>query len=515
MTIQWRRSLCLLSLVPALLRADVRLPALVSDHMLLQREQPVRIYGWADPGESVTVRLAGQTVTTAADATGRWEAWLRPMPAGGPYELVVAGRNTVTVRDVLVGEVWVASGQSNMAWPVERSRDPEKEAAAANYPRIRLFKVALKTSEEPLEDVEGSWQLCNPDSVKSFSAVGYFFARHLHEKLGVPVGIIQSAWGGTPAQAWTSRATLVSEPTLQTYLIEWNRALVNWPRAKRRWEESLKQWEQRVAEAKREGREPPPRPSQPLGPGHPHTPAGLFNAMIHPLTPYAIRGAIWYQGESNANAHAHLYRTLFEAMIRDWRQAWGQGDFPFLFVQLASFGDAAPEGYWSIVQEAQLKTLELRNTGMAVTIDIGEEKDIHPKNKQDVGLRLALAARALVYGEKIVYSGPIFRQATREGNRLRLWFDHVGGGLRARGGTLKEFLVAGADRVFHPAQAKIEGDTVVVWSDEVKEPVAVRYAWANFPEATLFNAEGLPASPFRSDNWPDARLPAEAGQRRP
>jgi sialate O-acetylesterase len=509
-------ALCwVLALVAVWARADVRLPAVISDHMVLQRDMPVRIFGWADKGESVTVRLAGQTVSTVADGSGHWEAWLRPLSAGGPHELVVAGRNTVTVRDVLVGEVWVASGQSNMVWPVERSRDAEKEAAAANYPRIRLFKVALKTSEEPLEDVEGSWAPCSPETVKSFSAVGYFFARHLHEKLGVPVGVIQSAWGGTPAQAWTSRATLVSEPTLQTYLVEWNRVLVNWPRAKRRWEESLKQWEERAAQAKREGRQPPPRPAQPLGPGHPHTPAGLFNAMIAPLTPYAIRGVIWYQGESNANNYAGLYRTLFEAMIRDWRQAWGQGDFPFLFVQLANYAKAPPGGYWPLVQEGQLKTLELRNTGMAVTIDIGEAEDIHPKNKQDVGLRLALAARALVYGEKLVYSGPLFRQATREGNRLRLWFDHVGGGLRARGGVLKEFVIAGADRVFHPAQATIEGDTVVVSSPEVAEPVAVRYAWANNPEATLFNAEGLPASPFRSDNWLDARMPGEETERRP
>jgi hypothetical protein len=213
----------------------LRLPALIGDHMVLQREQPVRIYGWASPGETISVRMAGQTVSAIADPSGRWEAWLRPMPAGGPYELAIAGRNTITVRDVLVGEVWVASGQSNMPWPVERSRDPEKEIAAANYPRIRLFKVALKTSEEPLDDVEGSWQPCRPESVKSFSAVAYFFGRHLQEKLGVPIGLIQSAWGGTPAQAWTSRATLVSEPSLQTYLVEWNRVLVNWPRARRRW----------------------------------------------------------------------------------------------------------------------------------------------------------------------------------------------------------------------------------------------------------------------------------------
>lgn len=489
------------------LRAEVRLPALIADHMVVQRDAPVRIYGWAAPGEAVTVRLAGQSVSTSADETGRWEAWLRPLSAGGPYDLIVAGNNTITVRDVLVGEVWVASGQSNMVWPVERARDAEKEAAAANYPRIRLFKVALKVSAELLEDVEGAWQVCSPETVKSFSAVGYFFARHLHEKLGVPIGVIQSAWGGTPAQAWTSRATLVSEPTLQTFLTEWDRVLANWPQTKRRYEENLKRWEARAAEAKQQGRQPPPRPAQPLGPGHPHTPAGLFNAMIAPLTSFSIRGAIWYQGESNANSFAYLYRQLFEAMIRDWRQAWGQGDFPFLYVQLANYAKAQPGGYWSLVQEAQLKTLELRNTGMAVIIDIGEAEDIHPKNKQDVGLRLGLAARALVYGEKLVYSGPVFRQATREGNRLRLYFDHVGSGLRAPKGSLREFLVAGADRVFHPAVAEIDGATVVVSSPAVAAPVAVRYAWANNPEATLYNAEGLPASPFRSDNWTDARLP--------
>ncbi len=490
------------------LRAEIRLPSLIGDHMMLQREAPVRIYGWADPGEAITVRLAGQSVSTTADVLGRWETWLRPMPAGGPHELTITGRNTVVVRDVMVGEVWVGSGQSNMYWPVERSRDPEKEAAAANYPRIRLFKVALKAADQPLEDVEGAWQVCTPESVRSFSAVGYFFARHLHEKLGVPIGIIQSAWGGTPAESWVSRGTLVSEPTLQSFLTDWDRVLANWPERKRRYEESLKQWEQRAAEAKREGRQAPPKPSPPVGPGHQYTPSSLFNGMIAPLTPYAIRGVIWYQGESNAGrGHGFVYRQLFEALIRDWRQAWGQGDFPFLYVQLANYAKAPPNGHWPLIQEAQLKTLELRNTAMAVIIDIGDAEDIHPKNKQDVGWRLGLAARALVYGEKLVYSGPVFRQATRDGNRLRLWFDHVGGGLRAREGTLKGFTLAAADRVFHPAQAQIDGDTLLVWSDAVRDPVAVRYAWANNPECSLFNAEGLPASPFRSDHWPDARMP--------
>lgn len=503
-----RRLRIVILLSATALTAEVRLPSLIADHMVLQRDVPVRIYGWAEPAEAVTVRLAGHSGSATADASGRWEVWLRPMPAGGPYELTIEGRNRLTLRDVMLGEVWVASGQSNMEWPLERSRDAEKEAAAANYPNIRLFKVAHKVADHPVEDVEGAWQQCTPESVRSFSAVAYFFARHLHQRLGVAVGVIQSSWGGTPAEAWTSRATLVSEPTLQGFLAEWDRVLANWPETKRRYEQSLKRWEERAAEAKREGRQPPARPGQPLGPGHPHTPAGLFNGMIAPLTPYNIRGAIWYQGESNAGkGHGYLYRQLFEAMIRDWRQAWGQGAFPFLFVQLANYAKAPTNGHWPLVQEAQLKTLEMRDTGMAVIIDIGEAEDIHPKNKQDVGLRLALAARALVYGEKLVYSGPVFRQATREGNRLRLWFDHVGGGLRAREGGLKGFIVAGADRVFHPAEAQIDGQTILVSSPQVSEPVAVRYAWANNPEATLFNAEGLPASPFRSDDWRDARLP--------
>jgi len=478
-------------------QADVRLPALISDHMLLQRQSPARIFGWADPGEQVTVQFKGQTVSATANEKGRWHVWLAPMEASADgADLKISGKNSITVSDVLVGEVWVGSGQSNMAWSVKASNDPAQEIAAANYPQLRLFQVALTTTPDPQDDVKGKWMVCSPDTIASFTAVGYFFVRALHKKMNVPFAMIQSAWGGTPAQAWTSRRALYADSSLFPILAEWNRALENYPEANERYQRAVAE----AAEARRAGRNAP-RIGAPMGPGHSHTPAGLFNAMIHPLTPYTIKGAIWYQGESNAGkVQAPLYRRLFETMILDWRRAWGQGDFPFLFVQLANFAKAGSPHDWVLVQEAQNKTLELRRTGMAVINDIGEATDIHPRNKQDVGMRLALAARHIAYGEQLVYSGPRFRQATTEGAKMRVWFDSVGGGMKARGGgDLKGFEIAGADSQFHAAEAKVEGKTVVVFSPQVTAPVHVRYAWASDPMANLINAEGLPASVFRSE----------------
>jgi sialate O-acetylesterase len=361
-----------------------------------------------------------------------------------------------------------------------------------------MFTVKKKVSDTPLDDVEGSWQLCSPENVPRFSAVGYFFSRDLHQKLGVPVGFIHTSWGGTPAQSWVSHQALENEPALKFIISDWQKTLDAYPGARERYEEALTKWKPAAAAARAEGKQAPVAPRPPLGPGHQNTPGGLYNAMIAPITPYTIRGATWYQGESNASAaHAYPYRRLFRLMIEDWRQAWGQGDFPFLFVQLANF-KANP--YWPVLRESQTSTLELRNTGMAVIIDIGESKDIHPKNKQDVGLRLALVARATVYGEKIEYSGPMFRSFGMEGNRLRLWFDHTGSGLRARGGgDLTGFTVAGKDGNFVPAEARIDGGkTVLVSSASVSEPVAVRYAWEDDPTCNLINQEGLPAPPFRA-----------------
>ncbi len=485
--------------------AEVSLPALISDHMLLQQEVPVRIWGWANPGEQVRVRFGGQNVLAVADSLGGWEAFLAPLEAGGPFQMVVSGENTITLTDVLVGEVWVASGQSNMVWSVERSRDAEAEVAQAEFPRIRLFKVALKVAEQPLEDVEGSWQKCSSQSVADFSAVGYFFARHLYQKRRHPVAVIQTAWGGTPSESWTSRLRLASEANLAPVLENWERVLAEYPAKGREHQKALQQWERQVHTARQKGGEEPRKPRQPQGPGHPWTPGGLYNAMIAPITPYAIRGAIWYQGENNAHrAQGYLYRSLFPALIHDWREQWGLGAFPFLFVQLANFRKTPPQSQWPELREAQLMTLDLRNTAMAVTIDVGNPLDIHPINKQDVGERLALGARRVAYGENVVHSGPLYRQLSRERQHLRVWFDHVGGGLSVKDGpNLKGFVISGDDKQFVPAAAHVDGTTVVLSSPQVANPVAVRYAWEDSPICNLYNAEGLPASPFRSDDWRD------------
>ena len=457
-----------LALVALPVFAEVRLPAILSDHMLIQQQMPVRIWGKASPGEAVSVEMSGARASGVADAAGKWEAYLPPVNAGGPFDLTVAGANRITIHDVLVGEVWVGSGQSNMELPMTRANNADQEIAAADFPQIRLFTVKKKISDVPLDDVEGAWSACTPESVKGFSAVGYFFSRYIHQQRHIAVGFIHTSWGGTPAQAWTTRGTIDSNPLLRNVNEDWAKA--------------------REAASKMT---PPPAVS-------PNLPAGLWNAMVAPITPYAIRGVLWYQGEANADAaHAYGYRYLFRAMIEDWRREWAQGDFPFLFVQLANFETTAN---WPVLRESQTDALSLRNTAMAVIDDIGESKDIHPKNKQDVGKRLALAAQAIVYGERIEYSGPMFRQVTADAAGLRVWFDHTGTGMQARGGgSLMGFEVAGADGKFTPAEAVIDGASVVVSSPGMKAPVRVRYAWANDPKATLENREGLQAGPFRAE----------------
>lgn len=486
-----------LFLLAGSLRADVRLPALFTDHMMLQRERPARVWGQADPGEAVTVRIQAQTATATADAEGRWSVFLEPLAAGGPHELTVAGKNTLTIKDVLVGDVWIASGQSNMQWALRQANDPEKEIANSSHPKMRLFQVPMKTAPTAQDDVEASWKVAGPESTPGFSAVGYFFARHLLQQTGIPQGVIQTAWGGTPAESWISYQAIAADPALISVFADWGDALAKFPAAAARHKRLVAEWE---AKGKKGN-----RPAAPMGPGHPWEPGTLYNAMIAPLTPFAIKGAIWYQGESNSGKkRSYVYRRLFPAMIQDWRDRWGQGDFPFFWVQLANFKNP---GQWTELQEAQTMTLRLANTGQAVTNDIGNPTDIHPRNKQDVGYRLGLAARAVAYGEKIVYSGPVFRQATRDGSAMRVWFDHVGGGLAVRGGgELRGFTVAGTDGKFVPAIAKIEGSSVVAMSSEVPNPVHVRYAWADNPDANLINKEGLPAGLFRSDAWVDPTI---------
>ncbi|HUQ91387.1 MAG TPA: sialate O-acetylesterase [Bryobacteraceae bacterium] len=488
----------LLLAVPTL-QATVKLPAVLSDNMVLQQGMPVRIWGEAASGEAVTVSMAGQTVKARSENNGEWEAFLRPLTAGGPYEMTIAGSNTITIRNVLIGEVWVASGQSNMGWTLAQSTGADEEIRQSSYPQIRFFKVNTLSVEQPRRDAPGSaWAISNPDNSPRFSGVGYFFAKELHRTRKVPVGVLQSAVGGTPAQAWTSHETLSHDLNLRWYLDRWAKFVEEYPAAKERYEAQLAAWKSKTAEGGTAA-----QPRAPAGtPGHIHTPSGLYNGMIAPLVNYGIRGAIWYQGEANAGpTDNELYRYLFSEMILDWRRAWNQGPFPFLWVQLANFAPPA-ERSWAILRDSQTQTLQVANTGQALAIDVGENNDIHPKDKSTVGKRLALAARAVAYGERIVYSGPVMRQVTREEGALRVWFEHTGAGLAAKNGSLLSgFRIASSDGKFFKAEAKVDGKTVVVSSALVRDPAHVRYAWENDPVANLINRDGLPATPFRTDTW--------------
>jgi sialate O-acetylesterase len=487
----------LLLALPAL--AEVKLPALIAEHMVVQRDLPVHIWGTSEPGESVSVTFRGETRSASPDQFGRWSVYLSAGAAGGPFELTIKASNTIALNDVLVGDVWVASGQSNMEMSMHGVANAKAEIAAANYPQIRLFRALNRVADHPLEDVAAhTWVATTPETIDDFSAAAYFFGRQLHQKYGVPVGLIESNWGGTPAEAWTSMTSLGADASLMPVFAEWGKLMQDQSTTLLERAKQLQEWEQAVAKAKQEGK---PEPWRPWYPNQDNCwqPAGLFNAMIAPLTRFPIRGAIWYQGESNAGPErAPLYAHLFQTMIQDWRRAWGQGDFPFLFVQIADF-KTGPDAMWPEVRDAQRRTLSLANTGMAVTIDIGEATNIHPLNKQDVGLRLALAAEAISYGEKIEYSGPLFRQTTVEGNAMRVWFDHTTGGLKTKGEVVLGFEVAGADGKFVEAQARIDGATVLVSASSVNEPRRVRYAWKDVPDCNLFNGENLPASPFRSE----------------
>jgi len=487
--------------------ADIRLPAIIGDNMLLQGGDRVTIWGWADAGEEIGVSVSWHKVEwkIQADDQGKWQFKATSPRPGGPYEMTLTGKNTVTIKNILVGEVWVCSGQSNMQWPVRQSANAEQEVASATYPKIRLFSVPRKVADTPQTDCDGKWVECNPETVGDFSAVAYFFGRELHQKLDVPVGLIHTSWGGTPAEAWTCGPMLEGNPMLEPILQRYKDAVARYPQAKAKYQQDLEQWKKAVEQAKAEGKPAPRRPGEPFGPGSSHSPSGLYNAMIAPLIPYTICGAIWYQGESNAG-RAYQYRELFPTMIKSWWNNWGQGDFPFLFVQLANFmqvKDEPGDSAWAELREAQSMTLDLPNTGMAVIIDIGDANNIHPINKQDVGRRLALWALARTYDQDVVYSGPLYLAKENKGSQIILRFEHVGGGLMTSdGGPLKGFAIAGADRKFVWADARLEGDSVVVSSPQVAEPVAVRYAWADNPVCNLCNKAGLPASPFRTDAWP-------------
>lgn len=492
--------------------ADVRLHDLFTDRMVLQRGTSVPIWGSASEGERVTVQFQNQTLTTTAKE-GRWRVELKNLKAGGPFTLTVSGRNTVTLQDVLVGEVWICSGQSNMEWPVRQSADPNFTASRANYPRIRLFKVPHRIALQPVSDLSnaGTWQVCTPDTVRDFSAVAYHFGRFLHEALDVPIGLIQTTWGGTPAESWTSREWLTRTPSLKYYIDQLDARLQTFARDGGQMMAAYRQALEERQKAVQENRQPlPPMPVNPDPAAHPSTPTSLYNGMIAPLVPFAFKGVIWYQGESNAG-RAYEYRTLFPAMIRSWRAVWRRGDFPFLCVQLAPFMGIRPEPHesnWAELREAQgLATQQLPKVGMAVITDCGEEKDIHPKRKTPVGYRLSLLARSIAYGERIIANGPTYAGVRFRGREAHIRFKNTGSGLMMKGNELTGFTLCGADRQFKHAKAEIRGNTVVVWSDEVPNPVAVRFGWAYYPVVNLFNKEGLPASPFRTDDFPGETWP--------
>jgi sialate O-acetylesterase len=492
-------------------RADVKLPAIFSDHMVLQQNARAPVWGWADPGEKVTVSIAGQTHTATADAAGNWKLQLGKISAGRPLTLTVAGHNTIVVQDVLAGEVWLGSGQSNMQLAVNEVTNAWKEKADAKFPQMRMFTVGRVPTTTPQTNCGGKWLVCAPETVGGFSAAAYFFGRELHQKLNVPVGLIHSSWGGTPIETWTSMDKMEAKPELAPVLATWKKTLHPYDEAKAQadYVRALENWTNNYAKLKAESKNIPPPPQKKGDPRlDKNYPANLFNGMIAPIIPYAIRGAIWYQGENNAATDlAKLYSIQLTLMISDWRQRWDQGDFPFAWVQLPNFHprttNVVETNYnnWCVVREELLKTLAVKNTGMAVTMDVGEANNIHPKNKQAVGHRLALWALAKVYGKDIPYSGPLPDGHKIKGDEIILSFKHTDGGLVTSGGELKGLAIAGEDHKWVAANARIEGEKVIVSSPDVKSPKAVRYAWAANPDCNLFNGAGLPASPFRTDDW--------------
>ncbi len=446
----------------------MKVPALFTSHMVLQRDQKDKVWGWAEKGEEVTVSINGQTKKATAGDDGKWMVELDPLPAGGPHTLTIEGKNKITLDDVLVGEVWICSGQSNMEWPIAVTNDPDLERLSANYPQIRLISVPHVGTQEPKDDFKGQWSVCTPETVNGFSAVGYLFGRQLHTTLGVPVGLIHDSWGGSSCETWVNKDVMKADGKYSELIERWN------------------------------GKEKE---------GDNQQPGNLYNGMLKPVIGYGIRGAIWYQGETNAG-RAYQYRELFPLMIKNWRDEWKQGDFPFYFVQLADFMGEKSEpadSAWAELREAQTLTMsKLPNTGQAVIIDIGEAQDIHPRDKQNVAKRLARWALAKTYGVNVPYQSPTYKSMEKKDGKIVLTFDNVNQGLRAHDvAELRGFAISGDDKKFVWAKAKVVGkDQVEVSAEGVSDPVAVRYAWADNPVCNLYDRNGLPATPFRTDDWP-------------
>ncbi len=504
--------------------ADVKLPALISDNMVLMQDTKANVWGTAEPGEKVTVTLGDKSASTTAGENGKWSVKLERLKPSAGRDMTIAGKNSLTVKNVAVGEVWVASGQSNMEWPLDKAKDADKEKAAANFPDIRVFTVAKKGSKTPLDECSGKWEVATPETAGRFSAVGYFFVRELHQKLKQPVGLIHTSWGGTPCETWIPDSGMRANARFGEH---WAKKMADYPKAKEEFDKRMTEFKAASEKAKTEGKPAPRPPRAPEGPDSLNgMPSGLYNGMIAPVTPYTIRGAIWYQGESNAGptnrGNMDLYGQLFPTMILSWRYEFAkaqsvpreESEFPFLFVQLANFfprREQPADSYWAQIREAQLGTLEVPRTGMAVAIDIGEANDIHPKNKQEVGRRLSLCALAQVYFQEVEYAGPTYGGMQIEDGKVRLNLANAQGLKTTDGGPIRGFALAGEDRKFHWAKAAIEHDHVVVSSPDVPNPVAVRYGWADNPDLNLVNEAGLPASPFRSDKWKQEPPPGSAG----
>ena len=500
LTAHLTRFLCLLGICLSA-QAEVSLPNIFGDHMVLQREQANPVWGKASPGEKVSVSIGGQSHTTITTADGSWQVTLEPLEVGGPYELEIRGNNTLTFSDILVGEVWVCSGQSNMGWAVRASADAELQIASANYPEIRLLSVPQIASQEPRDNFNGSWNICKPQTVADFSAVGYSFGRRLHNTLGVPIGLIDNAWGGSAVEAWISRDALEDADQYDELLASWDEKAA--AMTDQIFADSVAAYKKWLADGEPGAKRRAPRDSRKSN----HRPANLFNGVLHPIIGYGIRGAIWYQGEANA-ARAYQYRSLFPLMINTWRQHWRQGDFPFYWVQLADFKQEAPEprdSAWAELREAQTMTLSLPNTGQAVIIDAGEGRDIHPRDKETVANRLARIALARDYGVEMAWQSPSYDSMRIDGDAISIQLKHVSAsGLHTFDVyEVMGFEIAGEDQKFFWAEAKLEGkNKVTVSSPQVPKPVAVRYAWGDNPVVNLQDRNGLPLTPFRTDDWP-------------
>jgi sialate O-acetylesterase len=498
------------ALVAGGVHADVKLPAMFSDHAVLQREMKVPVWGTAEPGEMVTVSIDGQTQTATADDAGKWRVTLEPLAVGEPLVMTVEGKNKIEVKDILVGEVWICSGQSNMEWKVADAWNGDLEVPAANHPNMRLITVNTQGSQTPVEDFSNRWEVCSPKSVGEFSAVGYYFGRELEQHLDVPIGLIDNSWGGSACEAWIRRDRMEGNPMFQPQLDQWDEKLKDYDEAKAKtdFDKRLAEWNDKAKAAEAEGKpEPPGKPWWADPAKGQLRPSNLYHSRLKPIMPYAIRGVIWYQGETNAG-RAYQYRDMFPLMIAGWREDWAQGDFPFYWVQLADYMAEKPEpseSGWAELREAQTMALDrVPHSGQAVIINLGDGADIHPRDKEDVGLRLSRLALVHDYDKKLVCDSPRYDSMEKQGDKIVVKFKDVGGGLKVLDDkTIHGFAIAGDDKKWVWADAKLVGnDKVEVHSDAVSDPVAVRFAWADNPVCNLYNTTGLPATPFRTDDWP-------------